>query len=81
LANIARHSSAGAARIVLNQEPDSVTLTITDDGAGFDTGRQYSGMGLDSMRERAESLDGNFTIESKFGRGTVVSVTLPLPAD
>jgi NarL family two-component system sensor histidine kinase LiaS len=81
LANIARHSSAGAAKIVLTQKPDSVTLTITDDGAGFDTGRQYSGMGLDSMRERAESLDGNFTIESKFGRGTVVSVTLPLPAD
>ena len=80
LANIARHSSAGAARIVLEHEPGGVTLTISDDGAGFDTGRQYIGMGLDSMRERAESLDGNFTIESELGQGTVVSVTLPLPA-
>jgi NarL family two-component system sensor histidine kinase LiaS len=76
LANIARHSSAGNVSVNLGYDAESVRLTITDDGCGFDTSRQYDGVGLHSMRERAESMDGELAIRSEPGRGTRVSVVL-----
>jgi signal transduction histidine kinase len=77
LANVARHSSASSTGVWLNYGTDAVTLTITDDGCGFDIGEQHDGMGLHSMRERAESLGGDFVIESTPGQGTRVSLTFP----
>lgn len=74
LANTARHSQARCAEILLAYDGDAVTLTIVDDGQGFDTGDPQSGMGLHSMRERAELIDGNLTIKSAPGEGTLVSV-------
>jgi NarL family two-component system sensor histidine kinase LiaS len=81
LANIARHSSARNGTIHLSRDPGSVRLTITDDGCGFDPRRQHGGMGLQSMRERAESLGGELVIESEPGRGTRLCATLPVPGD
>ena len=78
LANVARHSRAATASIGWRSDPAGATLLIRDDGSGFDTGAWYGGMGLKSMRERAESLDGTFSITSEPGRGTAVSVTVPL---
>lgn len=78
LANIARHSAASSAGVSLNYDTTAATLTITDDGCGFDTDEQHDGMGLYSMRERAESLNGAFTIESKPGQGAKICVTLGL---
>ncbi len=77
LANIARHSAASSASVSLNYDTSAATLTIADDGCGFDTDEQYDGIGLYSMRERAESLNGNFSIESKPGQGAKICVTLP----
>jgi GAF domain-containing protein/anti-sigma regulatory factor (Ser/Thr protein kinase) len=75
LANVARHSSAGRVDVALSYDTDAVTLTITDDGCGFDTSKQYDGMGLRSMGERTASLNGDFAVESSPGQGTRVSVT------
>jgi NarL family two-component system sensor histidine kinase LiaS len=77
LANIARHSSAGSADVSLVYGSEVVTLTIVDDGRGFGIKEQHNGMGLHSMQERAESLSGDFVIESGLGHGTKISVTLP----
>jgi NarL family two-component system sensor histidine kinase LiaS len=77
LANIARHSSAGSADVSLVYGSEAVTLTIVDDGRGFDINEQHNGMGLHSMQERAESLSGDFVIESGLGHGTRISVTMP----
>jgi signal transduction histidine kinase len=77
LANVVRHSSASSADVSLSYGTDAVTLTITDDGCGFDTGKQYDGIGLYSMRERAESLNGDFSIESRPGQGARISMTFP----
>jgi len=77
LSNIARHSSASSADVSLVYGSDAVTLTISDDGSGFDINEKHSGMGLHSMYERAESLGGDFIIESVLGDGTRLSVTLP----
>jgi signal transduction histidine kinase len=77
LANIARHSSASCADIYLEYGTDMVKLIIKDDGHGFDKSAQHGGLGLYSMRERAEVLGGNFTVESSPDQGTKIVVTLP----
>jgi NarL family two-component system sensor histidine kinase LiaS len=77
LANISRHSRAGRVVMDLSYAPDVVSLSITDDGCGFDTHQKRVGLGLHSMRERTESLGGSFTLESRAGEGTTVAVVLP----
>ena len=78
LANVARHSFAGNVEVGLKFQVNSVQFSIIDDGSGFDTLHQFDGMGLDSMRERAESLDGDIRIDSEAGKGTRVFVTFPI---
>jgi signal transduction histidine kinase len=82
LANVAQHADAGHVRIALAQDGADVRLTITDDGRGFDpAGVEVAASGTDSfgiraMRERVEQLDGDLSVESAPGAGTVVAVTL-----
>jgi len=77
LANVARHSSAENVEAALIFGDNSVEFCVNDDGIGFDAKLQHDGMGLDSMRERAESLGGTFFIKSETGQGTKVCVILP----
>ena len=79
LTNIARHASANQATIALTVEQDTLLLTITDDGCGFDTTQPYAGLGLRGMRERANLLNGTLTFLSAAGQGTTVRIQLPLP--
>ena len=87
LSNTARHSHAGNATVHLERRDTSIQLTVSDDGAGFDetdaarARGEGHGIGLMSMRERSELLGGTFRIESVSGKGTTVTVTLPLPAE
>jgi two-component system NarL family sensor kinase len=71
LTNIQRHAHAANARVTLACAPGQVVLTIIDDGIGFGSGAVQSdprqGIGLRNMRERVESLNGSFTIESRPG--------------
>ena len=80
--NIQVHARPRAAQAVLRFAPDSVCLEIADDGAGFDVRRVQgdgrAGIGLRNMRERIESLQGRFELQS--GRqGTRLTATLPIP--
>ncbi len=76
LANVARHSGATEAVVRLVQHVGGLRLEVQDNGRGFDPAAPSSGMGLQSMRERAEALPaGAFAIESAAGRGSRVSVT------
>ena len=77
LANVAKHSSAKSVDASLLFRGNSVEFCVNDDGAGFDTQGQHDGMGLDSMRERVESLNGDFTIQSDPGQGTKICITIP----
>ena len=56
LANVARHSAADHVDLRLGDEGGVVTMSIADDGCGFDPRGEHAGMGLVSMRERAEAL-------------------------
>jgi NarL family two-component system sensor histidine kinase LiaS len=78
LANVARHSTANHVDLVLGYEEGMVTMSITDDGCGFDPRGEHAGMGLVSMHERAEALNGDVVIESEPGCGTRIAVTLPV---
>ena len=62
-------------------------LRVSDDGTGFDgampnahSARTWPGLGLRTMRERAESLGAHFTVQSSPGGGTTVEVSVPLLA-
>jgi signal transduction histidine kinase len=78
LANVARHSQANSVEIALVYANDDITLTVTDDGRGFDVDGKRGGIGLNSMQERAEALGGNLTVESVQGTGTSVSCNVPI---
>ncbi len=71
LANVARHSKATLVQLILTITDDTVTLSIVDNGQGFDTTRQGPmGVGLFSMRERMKALGGDVEVESTPGKGT-----------
>ncbi len=74
--NAVRHSGARACTVTLTREGDILLLRVRDDGRGLAEGRP-AGVGLGSMRERAEELGGTFAVVSD-ARGTLVTVRLPL---
>lgn len=80
LANALKHADAQHVTVHLATDEEQVTLTITDDGCGFEPAAvvDNGGMGLVSMRERTENLKGCFILESSPGHGTVVRVQIPL---
>ena len=80
LKNIIRHSGATKCEIILNVVDDTLCLTIRDEGKGFDAieVRKKLGLGLSSMRERAQLIHGYFSIESWPDRGTVIRVNVSL---
>jgi NarL family two-component system sensor histidine kinase LiaS len=74
LANVARHSQAGSAQVLLDYARDRVSLTIADTGCGFDPAEGRPGVGTRSMRERAARLpNGQFRLDSGPGQGTRVT--------
>lgn len=77
LNNALRHARASLITLTLQSDPQQVSITIRDDGQGFDPASASGGMGLTTMRERAEGLGGNITIVSTPGEGTSVTVILP----
>lgn len=80
LANVARHARAQKVECTLTLEDEALHLSISDDGIGFSVAaRQLSvGHGLHNMKTRAEQLNGRFRITSAPGKGTTLSVVIPL---
>ena len=58
-----------------------VKLVVQDDGVGMETEKRATGLGLIGMRERVESLNGCFSIDTSIGNGTTITVDLPLTSD
>lgn len=82
--NCAKYSQANCIHVSVINTGEEIQLTVEDDGQGFDLAEVSErnlntgcGMGLVSMRERAEFSGGTFTIESAKGRGTSMYVTWP----
>jgi NarL family two-component system sensor histidine kinase LiaS len=78
LANVARHSQASGVQVDLTYTPDKVTLTVQDDGVGFDSDQLVTlGFGLQSMQQRVAEMDGALHIQSQPGEGTRLQIELP----
>jgi ligand-binding sensor domain-containing protein/two-component sensor histidine kinase len=78
--NIVRHSGSGSAEIELNVEDRFLRLTMKDDGHGFNPADISEGNGLANMRARMEMMGGKFHLMSANGRGTKISLEVPLKA-
>jgi signal transduction histidine kinase len=79
LNNIARHSQSKRAAVRLRYLPESVVLEVEDDGIGFGTSHAY-GLGLVSMRERADLVNGLLDLENVSSGGARVRLTVPAGA-
>jgi signal transduction histidine kinase len=77
LTNIAKHAGATRVEIDVQGHDHSVGMTIEDDGRGFVVSGPALGLGLVSMRERAELLGGSLSVQSTPGQGTTLSVEVP----
>ena len=78
LSNIIRHATATHVSVLLQDDQDRLTMRIHDNGRGFNPDDVSSErLGLRIMRERAESLGGEITIESGSETGTTVRVDVP----
>lgn len=78
LTNIRRHSEATRVEIELRYESGTLSLTVSDDGVGFDataSESHYGGMAI--MRERAEAIGAALTVNSAPGEGATIALALP----
>ena len=81
LQNALKYSGAHQVSVHLTGGAEGITLTILDDGVGFDVSAAWGrGLGLISMTERLEALGGTLAIRSAPGGGTRLEAKLPLPA-
>jgi signal transduction histidine kinase len=77
ITNVVKHASAQACTVRLNPAETGLTVEVVDDGRGLPVNR-HSGVGLQSMRERAAELGGRCLIETRAGGGTRVEAWLPM---
>jgi signal transduction histidine kinase len=77
LTNIAKHAGASSVSIVTRRDKGRIALIIEDNGTGFDVAVPAGGLGLVSMRERAELLGGSLRVESGPDHGTTLVIEVP----
>jgi signal transduction histidine kinase len=80
MANALKHADGTEINVQLLQNEDDLTIMIEDDGKGFDVENPaiLKRFGLKNARSRVESLNGQFLIDSVAGRGTIITITIPL---
>jgi len=79
LSNVARHSQAKAAIVSLRRDNQHLKLRIRDDGTGLrPPSGERLGIGLRSIAERVEMIEGTYNISSTPGEGTILTVEVPL---
>nr|WP_255429559.1 PAS domain-containing sensor histidine kinase [Ramlibacter albus] len=86
LTNVVRHSRATRAGVLVEDRSGCLHIEVLDNGSGFETGASWfvapgrNSLGLASMQQRVEELDGYMQLESTVGSGTSIRVRLPWPA-
>ncbi len=85
LSNVRKHAQAGHVEVSLSGATEGFTVTVRDDGVGFDAGRQPSEvpghLGMVGMRERVQAAGGWIEIRSERGQGTTVEFGVPASGD
>jgi signal transduction histidine kinase len=82
LQNVIKHSGAQHARVDLSGDAGAMSLSVVDDGVGFDPSQAVGGgsLGLISMRERLRLVGGEMTLDSRPSKGTRIEVRVPMKA-
>jgi signal transduction histidine kinase len=80
LQNITKYAAASQVRICLTARDQSLSFTVSDDGAGYDQTLTPMGSGQRNMADRLAALDGRLDVRSGPGKGTTITAHLPLPA-
>lgn len=83
LINVAKHAEAGTVCLSIGREDNLLAIQVEDDGMGFNTDRTLTcqiddGFGLVTIERRVKQMHGSFTITSRPGSGTEVTITVPL---
>jgi len=80
LTNVARHAGANLVNVTLQALDGLLTLTVADNGRGFDPGKlpEEEGLGIAGMRERAGLVGGKLEVQSRAGKGTNVYFKVPI---
>jgi signal transduction histidine kinase/ligand-binding sensor domain-containing protein len=76
--NLVRHSGCTSAALALRLTEIGLELEVADNGKGFDPRAQFDGHGVASMRSRAEEIGAAFELRSEPGKGSTISVRLPV---
>jgi signal transduction histidine kinase len=76
--NILKHAQAHEVYAQLHADEREVHFSIEDDGIGFDPHKTKSGAGMTTLKNRAQVLNGTLEIESQPGKGTLVSIRVPI---
>ena len=77
--NIIKHSQATTVNIQIIRHENELTLMVEDNGIGFDINKiKGEGIGLQNIRSRVAYLDGTVNIDSQTGKGTTVSIEVPI---
>ena len=80
LNNVAKYAEASRAVISLSATDHHLTVTVSDDGSGFDPDAAGYGSGLQGMADRLDAIRGELRIESEEGKGTTITGTVPVGA-
>jgi signal transduction histidine kinase len=81
LSNIIKHSDAEACKVNIKKTNKLITIIIKDNGKGFDFAKKYynvKSLGLKTLRERTNFLNGNMKVQSKNGEGTIIKFEFPI---
>ena len=78
LNNVLKHANASLVHVAIKQDPEFLTLQITDNGKGFDTSKKRKGIGLNNIISRTEVFNGQVTIDSSPGKGCRMSINFRL---
>lgn len=81
--NVIKHSGANKLDISLIKDADGISVTVEDNGRGFDTAdkKKFEGIGLKNISSRVTFLKGTVDFDSSPGKGTLVAIHVPVGAD
>lgn len=78
LQNINKYAQAQHIHVEFKTDGDTITLKVTDDGIGFEVDTKKRGIGLQNMLSRTSESEGTFEVQSQKGKGTTVTVSVPV---
>lgn len=78
LQNINKYANAKNVSVAILKDAENIHISVIDDGVGFDVSRKSKGIGLQNIESRVKTCKGKLEIKSKKGKGTSISIDLPI---